>query len=154
MFQRVLAFLLLLGYFAGQLATMPHAHVAGDAEHHNQAHLHSSWFYPWSQTSSCCHSHQGDHAHHSHQGDCESHVQIDSPGKEHSHDCIVLPQPVHAAAPSQDISTTEELGPFASLCILVTDLMEHVQPVESHAVAATAVASSSPLYLLLRTLRI
>lgn len=151
MFRRIIASLLLIGYLAGQLATMPHAHAAWDAEHEKVAHIHGGWFTRWFDREG--HSH-GCSAH-CHRGQSAAEKSETSPQEQpHDHDCILLPQPVVATPFGKDATTSVGLGHLMAIFSVPTE----VTPPSEHVICRPAPPneSASPLalYLTLRTLRI
>ena len=150
MFRRVVASLLVLGYIAGQLASLPHAHAAWDAEHENLAHLHSGWFTSWFSKDG--HSHGC--GHHSHVEKIATAAATLSQQQGHEHDCILLPDPVDSAPDGKNLTATAELGHCAAIFATSSELVLPSERRVCDVYPLDELASPLALYLALRNLRI
>lgn len=85
MFRRLVALLTLLGFFAGQLAMVPHAHAAGwpDEQHSTKPHIHVGG-------RGHDHSHARGHHHATPARDRSPQEGIGGPGHDHDADAIYL----------------------------------------------------------------
>jgi hypothetical protein len=161
MFRRCLTTLLIVGYFAGQLAAAPHLHAQTPAGHGGQPHCHTGWLcclFAANRHSADHHSHAHGHGaghDHSHEQD---HSQTPQPGEpdggDHDSDCVYLPDVVapSLATPGQQILPAGELAQLdGSLC----KSPELEQFLSRQAQAPQILPGDGcPLFLKLRTLRI
>ena len=108
MFQRVVSILVLIGFIAGQLAAVPHAHCgyspAEQREHDARPHVHVG-------------SHSHDHSHsHSHASGSKSPDSPDYPPAreevEHDADAVSLPSGVFTACSREDQRTLTSSYPI------------------------------------------
>lgn len=145
MFRRYISLLLLLGIFASQVASIPHAHsVAGAGEHDDRSHVHLAWF---------CHGHE-------HSG-----VDYDrsktAPGRsiehdgDHDADAIYLAMnPVPGRAFGREL-TAAKVAPFGPLPIAVPSGLPFGDlPAVTWCKSLPLRAPDCALYLALRALRI
>jgi hypothetical protein len=160
MFRRFISMLVLAGYFAGQLAMVPHAHAASDADHENQPHFHGRWLTDWLNHGGRANA---DHSHHAHGGHDHSHghsLPADSgslphsPPPEHSDDCILLPDFSNTAILQKDAKHSAAIGDVALPVECDLGPVKAARFSSVHHPQFNEWASGRHLYLTLRALRI
>ena len=153
MFRTAVSYIVMLGFVAGQLAALPHAHAesATPADHNDRLHIHSSCL------DDVGHCHDGGHSHHHDADDNASHPSRPEASTEHSgHDsnAVYLPNDLGISLPAKNV------GPVVSVQ-LITPLGTVVEPATPCSIDYAEAAffpdkcsPARPLYLVLRALRI
>jgi len=143
MLRRCISLLLVIGFIAGQLAPVPHAHGAGDAAVHDaRPHVHLAWF---------CHDHEHEQHDHGHQTAPPRSLY---PGCDHDSDAVYFdsnPIPNRIAGPDLAKVTSE---PIAPLYLAVSTCTPTDRPSAMWAHTPSLRAPDCALYLTLRALRI
>ncbi|MEX2025830.1 MAG: hypothetical protein WEH44_00995 [Pirellulaceae bacterium] len=147
MFRRLVAILTLLGFFAGQLAMVPHAHAAGSPDeqrqHSSRPHIHVGG-----------HGHAHDHSHTTPASDRSSLGDIGAPGLDHDADAIYL------SDGNSTLGTARDERVVITTIVLSADLLTGSwQPLAQQGLAVPfhppdRFPAGSKLFLTLRTLRI
>jgi len=145
---------LMLGYLAGQLAVVPHAHGRCSenqpSDHNTRPHIHVAWF------EHVGHSHDDGRIHHH---ECDgSHSQSASSDSNaghdgHDSDAVYLPNDIGVSLPSQSVTSLDSLQAVSMLALAVptpTAISERL----ADANFAGECSPGCPLYLALRALRI
>jgi hypothetical protein len=154
MFRRCTSILLIVIYFAGQLAAAPHAHggnVGASSEHDSRPHVHVSWF---------GHSHEDGHTHHHHHHLDISHSQTDSSewstgSSDHDSNAVYLPNETgnlylacKITGPPNPLNAVQALP--AAAAIAPADNFGQLCDANFSGICSPG----TPLYLALRALRI
>ena len=159
MFRCTLTLVVIAGYLAGQLATVPHVHAA---EHsgHARSHAHGDWFTRFFKTNhhshsqAHSHSHEGFGSHHSH--DEHEHPAPPSPSdKDHDSSCVYLPDLDVANAPSKSMDQSAKVSSIAVVIEATNGLSSSMllSAIQSKA-PPDGLLLGCPRFLKLRTLRI
>jgi hypothetical protein len=154
MFRRAVSLIVMLGFVAGQMAAIPHAHGQDhlDLDHDSRPHIHVSW-----------HEHvghsQGDdeHAHHhpgkeSHSPSTQSETDLNQDG--HDSDAAYLPAGADNSLPSTSVPSPENPQVNCTLAVAPVHTTIAVTHCSVAAYLPSESSSSYPLYLELRSLRI
>jgi hypothetical protein len=162
MFRRCVCILVLLGFIAGQLAVVPHAHGGYSPEeqrqHDARPHVHVGF---------CGHSHEHNHSHdghsHSHPTDKAAPASVEQlsnggcgPCVEHDADAIYLPCGASSPATVKDQRTASsaELIHSADTASCATCLLPNPRNASAPIHPPNGHSSGAKLFLTLRNLRI
>jgi hypothetical protein len=164
MFRRCLTAVLVMGYLACQMATVPHAHAFQAADHDLRAHVHLiglAWFGGETSTANDKstndhgHSHHGEHHGHSHDEQPVHAVLPGHDGSAHDATCVYVPHDEHVSA-----SVMSSFPPCLELATAFASweasavLCSYATPAAHHAPPEDLLVGGCALILRLRTLRI
>jgi hypothetical protein len=154
MFRRVFSIIVMLGFVAGQLATMPHAHGSSrqPVDHGTRPHIHVALH----EHASHSHGHDGDADHH-HGKESRSHSDSSTTNTNqdgHDSDAVYLPDGAGNLLLSKGVQSLEH--PQANSMLAVASVDSPLAATHFSVAANFPSESSSgcPLYLELRALRI
>jgi hypothetical protein len=153
MFRRFNTSLLMMAYFASQLAMVPHAHGTSESQpcdHHARPHVHISW---WSHGS---HSHESGHSHQNDFDDSRSHsTSGDMPiERDHDSDAIYLSNEAGVPSLGRIVVSQDNLPLLSALAIVDIALPTTTLRSWRYGDFPDNGKPSCPLYLALRALRI
>ncbi len=161
-FRRFLTAVLIMGYLACQMATVPHAHAHQTADHDFRAHVHWDWFAGRSDGDATAtpessahhgHVHRGDHHGHSHEQPSTP-TPAEHNGSDHDATCVYVPHNAHVSAAA--MASFPPCGKLAT-AIAACDYFASVDPRPSlsfHVPPEDSLIGGCALILRLRTLRI
>jgi hypothetical protein len=152
--------MLTVGYLAGQLAAVPHAHgQSGDSQpsdHSARPHVHFSWF--------DCHDHSHDdhsqddgHTHHHERDGTDSQPpssESNAGHDDHDSDAVYLPNDTGISLPSKSVGSPDSLQVVSTLVIAAVNMPAAVSECLAGARPPGKCSPDCPLYLALRALRI
>jgi hypothetical protein len=162
MLRRGFSIVLILGYLAGQLAAVPHAHGQGGENQpcdHNarpHIHIHVSWFSHFGHFHDD-HSHDDEHTHHHECGGSHSHPAFSDSNAghdDHDNDAVYLASDTGVSLLSKRAESPDCLQFVSAQVIAATPTPAAIAEPWAIAYSPGEFSPRCPLYLALRTLRI